>query len=434
MKQDMIVILDLGSTENSTIARAVRALGVYSEIYPHDITLSALKALPNAKGIIVNGGPNNVVDGVKIDVSPEVYQSGLPILAVAHDAPCGDKLECWPKEESALEAAIRPFVFDVCKAEANWNMQNFIADQIELVRRQVGEKRVLLALSGGVDSSVVAALLLKAIGSQLTCVHVNHGLMRKGESEQVVEVFQNQLGANLVYVDASERFLTKLAGVADPEQKRKIIGAEFIRVFEEEARKLAGIDFLAQGTIYPDIVESGTKTAKMVKSHHNVGGLPEDLQFELVEPLRQLFKDEVRACGLELGLPDGMVFRQPFPGPGLGVRCLGAIDRDRLESVRESDAILREEFQKAGLDKTVWQYFTVVPDFQSVGVRDNARCFEYPVIIRAVNTVDAMEATVEQIEWPVLLKITDRILREVKGVNRVCYDLSPKPTATIEWE
>ncbi|MDU4977005.1 MAG: glutamine-hydrolyzing GMP synthase, partial [Hungatella hathewayi] len=290
------------------------------------------------------------------------------------------------------------------------------------------------ALSGGVDSSVVAALLIKAIGKQLTCVHVNHGLMRKGESESVIDVFKHQLDANLVYVDATERFLGKLAGVADPEQKRKIIGAEFIRVFEEEARKLEGIEFLAQGTIYPDIVESGTKTAKMVKSHHNVGGLPEDLQFQLVEPLRQLFKDEVRACGVELGLPAEMVYRQPFPGPGLGVRCLGAITRERLEAVRESDAILREEFAKAGLDKTVWQYFTIVPDFKSVGVRDNARCFDYPVILRAVNTIDAMSASIEQIDYSVLLKITDRILKEVKNVNRVCYDLSPKPTATIEWE
>ena len=311
---------------------------------------------------------------------------------------------------------------------------NFVNDQIELVRRQVGDRKVLLALSGGVDSSVVAALLLKAIGDKLVCVHVNHGLMRKGESENVVEIFKNQLNANLIYKDVTDRFLDKLAGVADPEEKRKIIGGEFIRVFEEEARKLDGIDFLAQGTIYPDIVESGTKTAKMVKSHHNVGGLPEDLKFELVEPLRQLFKDEVRACGLELGLPYEMVFRQPFPGPGLGVRCLGAITRDRLEAVREADAILREEFQKAGLDKKVWQYFTVVPDFKSVGVRDNARSFEWPVIIRAVNTVDAMTATIEPVDWPILMKITDRILKEVKNVNRVCYDMSPKPNATIEWE
>lgn len=434
MKQDMIVILDLGSKENTTVARVIRAMGVYSEIYPHDITAEEMQNLPNVKGIILNGGVNRVVDGAEIDIAPALYELGIPMLAVDHAPAKCDKLDAWPADETALQAALKPFVFDTCKAQPNWNMKNFIADQVELVKRQVGDKKVLLALSGGVDSSVVAALLLKAIGDQLVCVHVNHGLMRKGESESVVEVFRNQLKANLIYVDATERFLGKLEGVADPEKKRKIIGGEFIRVFEEEARKLAGIDFLGQGTIYPDIIESGTKTAKMVKSHHNVGGLPDDLQFQLVEPLRQLFKDEVRACGLELGLPNEMVFRQPFPGPGLGVRCLGAITRERLEAVREADAILREEFQKAGLDKKVWQYFTVVPDFKSVGVRDNARCFEYPVILRAVNTVDAMTATIEQLDWPVLLKITDRILKEVKNVNRVCYDLSPKPTATIEWE
>ncbi|MBS6341870.1 glutamine-hydrolyzing GMP synthase [Eubacterium sp.] len=435
MKQDMIVILDLGNTENTTLARAIRSLGVYSEIYPHDITKAELEALPNVKGIIVNGGPNNVVDGEKIDVGPWVYEADCPVLAIDHaPAKCADTLEKWPDDEAELMGVLEEFVLVQCKAEKNWNMKNFIADQVELIKRQVGDRKVLLALSGGVDSSVVAALLIKAIGKQLVCVHVNHGLMRKGESESVVEVFKNQLDANLVYVDATERFLTKLAGVADPEEKRKIIGAEFIRVFEEEARKLEGIDFLGQGTIYPDIVESGTKTAKMVKSHHNVGGLPEDLQFELVEPVRQLFKDEVRACGTELGLPDDMVYRQPFPGPGLGVRCLGAITRDRLEAVRESDAILREEFAAAGLDKKVWQYFTVVPDFKSVGVRDNARSFEYPVILRAINTIDAMTATIEEIDWPVLQKITHRILNEVKNVNRVCYDLSPKPCATIEWE
>lgn len=435
MKQDMIVILDLGSTENTTVARVIRALGVYSEIYPHDITKAELLALPGVKGIVLNGGPNRQVDGKDVDVLPEIYDCGLPLLAVDCPGTAAERqLDSWPADETAMQEALRPFVFDICGAQANWNMQNFIADQVELVRRQVGDKKVLLALSGGVDSSVVAALLLKAIGNQLTCVHVNHGLLRKGEPEQVVEVFQRQLKANLVYVDASERFLNKLAGVADPEQKRKIIGAEFIRVFEEEARKLEGIEFLAQGTIYPDIVESGTKTAKVVKSHHNVGGLPEDLAFQLVEPLRQLFKDEVRACGVELGLPDEMVYRQPFPGPGLGVRCLGAITRDRLEAVRESDAILREEFHNAGLDKKVWQYFTIVPDFRSVGVRDNARSFEYPVILRAVNTVDAMTAAIEPLPWPVLQKVTDRILQEVKGVNRVCYDISPKPPATIEWE
>ena len=433
MKQDMIVILDLGSTENTKLARDIREMGVYSEIYPHDITASELKELPIVKGIFINGGPNNVVDGTPIDVRPELYEAGYPVMAAGHGAAaCERSIHSWDEADSAQ--ILRSFVFDTCKAQANWNMKNFISDQVELIRQQVGDRKVLLALSGGVDSSVVAALLIKAIGKQLTCVHVNHGLMRKGESESVIDVFKNQMDANLVYVDAVDRFLGKLAGVADPEQKRKIIGAEFIRVFEEEARKLEGIEFLAQGTIYPDIVESGTKTAKVVKSHHNVGGLPEDLNFTLVEPLRQLFKDEVRACGLELGLPHSMVYRQPFPGPGLGVRCLGAITRERLEAVRESDAILREEFANAGLDKTVWQYFTIVPDFKSVGVRDNARCFDYPVIIRAVNTVDAMTASIERIDYDVLQKITDRILKEVKNVNRVCYDVSPKPTATIEWE
>ena len=433
MKQDMIVILDLGSTENTKLARDIREMGVYSEIYPHDITASELKGLPNVKGIIINGGPNNVVDGSPIDVCPELYEAGYPVMAAGHNAAaCERSIHSWHEADS--DQVLRSFVFDTCKAQPNWNMKNFISDQVELIRQQVGDKKVLLALSGGVDSSVVAALLIKAIGKQLTCVHVNHGLMRKGESESVIDVFKNQMDANLVYVDAADRFLGKLAGVADPEQKRKIIGAEFIRVFEEEARKLEGIEFLAQGTIYPDIVESGTKTAKVVKSHHNVGGLPEDLNFTLVEPLRQLFKDEVRACGLELGLPHSMVYRQPFPGPGLGVRCLGAITRERLEAVRESDAILREEFANAGLDKTVWQYFTIVPDFKSVGVRDNARCFDNPVIIRAVNTVDAMTASIERIDYDVLQRITDRILKEVKNVNRVCYDLSPKPTATIEWE
>lgn len=305
----------------------------------------------------------------------------------------------------------------------------FIAEQVEAIRAQVGSKKVLLALSGGVDSSVVAALLIKAVGQQLVCVHVNHGLLRKGEPEQVIEVFRNQMNANLVYVDAVDRFLDKLAGVAEPEQKRKIIGAEFIRVFEEEARKQEGIEFLAQGTIYPDIIESDG-----VKAHHNVGGLPEDLQFELVEPLRFLYKDEVRVVGKALGLPDGMVYRQPFPGPGLGVRCLGAITRDRLEAVRESDAILREEFAKNGLEGKVWQYFTAVPDFKSVGVKNGKRTFAYPVILRAVNTVDAMTATVEEVPFALLKHITERITSEVENVNRVLYDLTPKPSGTIEWE
>ena len=430
MKQDMIVILDLGSTENTVIARQIRDLGVYSEIHPHDITPEELGALNNVKGIILNGGENRVVDGVAVDVCDELYKLGYPMMAIDHPtAKCDKQFDKLPDE-----ATMKAFLFDECKAEANWNMKNFVADQIEIVRRQVGDRKVLLALSGGVDSSVVAALLLKAIGKQLTCVHVNHGLMRKNESENVVEVFKNQLDANLVYVDATDRFLGKLENVADPEEKRKIIGGEFIRVFEEAARKLEGIDFLGQGTIYPDIIESGTKTAKCVKSHHNVGGLPEDLQFELVEPLAQLFKDEVRACGIELGLPAEMVYRQPFPGPGLGVRCLGAITRERLEALRESDAILRDEFAKAGLDKTVWQYFTVVPDFKAVGVRDHERSMGYMCVIRAVNTIDAMTATIERIDYDILEKIADRITAEVPSINRVVYEITKKPVATIEFE
>ena len=307
--------------------------------------------------------------------------------------------------------------------------EKFIEEQIAELRAQIGDGKVLLALSGGVDSSVVAALLIKAVGQQLVSVHVNHGLLRKGEAEQVVRVFRDELKSNLIYVDAQDRFLDKLAGVADPETKRKIIGGEFIRVFEEEARKLEGIKCLAQGTIYSDILESGP-----VKAHHNVGGLPDDFDFELVEPIKFLFKDEVRVVGKALGLPDGMVFRQPFPGPGLGVRCVGAITRERLEAVRESDAILREEFAKNGLEGKVWQYFTIVPDFKSTGVKDGKRSFDWPVVIRAVNTRDAMTATVEDIPFDLLQHITKRITSEVPGVNRVLYDLTPKPTGTIEWE
>ena len=307
--------------------------------------------------------------------------------------------------------------------------EEFIEQAVAECRKQIGDKKVLLALSGGVDSSVVAKLLIKAIGKQLVCIHVNHGLMRKGESDQVIEVFKENLGSNLIYVDATERFLTKLEGVSDPEQKRKIIGSEFIDVFAEEASKLNGISYLAQGTIYPDITES-----KGIKSHHNVGGLPKELNFTLVEPIRLLYKDEVRMVGRALGLPEEMVSRQPFPGPGLGVRCVGAITRDRLAAVRESDAILREEFAKAGLQGKVWQYFTIIPDFKSTGIKDGARSFEWPVVIRAVNNRDAVTATIEEIDWSVLAKITDRITHEVPGVNRVLYDLTPKPTGTIEWE
>ena len=307
--------------------------------------------------------------------------------------------------------------------------QAFIDEQLAALREQIGNKKVLLALSGGVDSSVVAALLIKAVGKQLTCVHVNHGLLRKGEPEQVIEVFRNQMDANLIYVDAVDRFLDKLTGVADPETKRKIIGKEFIDVFAEEAYKLDGISFLAQGTIYPDILESGP-----VKSHHNVGGLPEDLKFELVEPVKFLYKDEVRVVGKQLGLPDNMVYRQPFPGPGLGVRCVGAITRDRLEAVRESDAILREEFKANGLEGKVWQYFTIVPDFKSTGITDGLRTYDWPVVIRAVNTVDAVTAEVAELDFRMMAHIVDRITHEVKGVNRVLWDLTPKPTGTIEWE
>ena len=312
----------------------------------------------------------------------------------------------------------------------------FIDRQVEEIRRQVGSGKVLLALSGGVDSSVVAALLIKAIGKQLTCVHVNHGLMRKDESENVIKVFKGELDANLIYVDATDRFLNLLKDVSDPEKKRKIIGAEFINVFADEARKLEGIEFLAQGTIYPDILESVKQAEgkKAVKSHHNVGGLPEDLNFKLVEPIKLLFKDEVRVVGEALGLPHGMVYRQPFPGPGLGVRCLGAITRDRLHALREADAILRDEFDKSGLAEKVWQYFVIIPDIKSVGVKDESRYEGWPAIIRAVNTKDAMSATIEEIPYSVLHKFTDRIVTEVEGINRVLYDLTPKPTGTIEWE
>ena len=426
MKQDMIVILDLGSTENTKLARDIREMGVYSEIYPHDITASELKELPNVKGIIINGGPNNVVDGTPIDVRPELYEAGYPVMAAGHGAAaCERSIHSWDEADSAQ--ILRSFVFDTCKAQANWNMKNFISDQVELIRQQVGDRKVLLALSGGVDSSVVAALLIRAIGQQLVCVHVNHGLLRKGEPEQVIEVFRNQMNANLIYVDAVDRFLDKLAGVAEPEQKRKIIGAEFIRVFEEEARKLEGIEFLAQGTIYPDILESDG-----VKAHHNVGGLPEDMQFALVEPVKLLYKDEVRVVGKTLGLPDSMVYRQPFPGPGLGVRCTGAITRDRLEAVREADAIAREEIDK--LDPVPWQYFVAIPDLQSTGVKDGKRYMGWAAIIRAIDTVDAVTAKSVEIPFNVLSTIRDRIIAEVPGINRVLWDISDKPTSTIEWE
>lgn len=432
MKQDIICILEAGGEDSSALARAIRDIGVYSEIYPHDIKPEQLKIIPNVRGIIINGGENRLSDGSYAEVFPEIFDLGIEIIALSYSGET--KCPLYTEWDSEL---LSDFVFKKCFCERNWNMDNFIADQTELLKNQIGGGRVLLALSGGVDSSVVAALLIRAIGKNLVCVHVNHGLLRQGEPEQVISVFREQLGAELIYADCTERFLNKLENISDPEMKRKIIGGEFIEVFSEEAEKLAAageIKYLAQGTIYPDIVESGTKTGKAVKAHHNVGGLPEKFNFELVEPLKYLFKDEVRACGKALGLPDSMVYRQPFPGPGLGVRCIGAITRDRLEAVRHSDAILREEFALAGLEGKVWQYFTLVPDIKSVGVRDNARSFEWPVIIRAVNTVDAMTAEIEHVSWDLLDKITKRIISEVAGVNRVCYDLTPKPTGTIEWE
>ena len=423
MKQDMIVILDLGSTNNTVLARQIRSLGVYSEIHPHDITADELNALDNVKGIILNGGENRIVDGQAVDVSPALYECGYPVISVDHPtAKCEKQYDQLPDDETMKE-----FIFGQCKAEANWNMKNFIEDQVELVKRQVGDKKVLLALSGGVDSSVVAALLIKAIGQQLVCVHVNHGLLRKGEPEQVIEVFRDQMNANLVYVDAVDRFLEKLAGVEEPEKKRKIIGAEFIRVFEEEARKQEGIEFLAQGTIYPDILESDG-----VKAHHNVGGLPDDMQFELVEPVKLLYKDEVRVVGEALGLPDNMVYRQPFPGPGLGVRCTGAITRDRLEAVREADAIVREEIEK--MESLPWQYFVAIPDVKSTGIKDGKRYMGWAAVIRAINTVDAVTAESVEIPFDMLRRMRDRIIAEVPGINRVLWDISDKPVATIEWE
>ncbi len=431
MKQDKIIIIDLGSPKNTDIARSIRAMGVYSEIYPHDIAVENLQSKDNLKGIILNGGVNRNVDGQDVMISDALYDLNIPMIAIDYpQSKLVENLTKLPNEE-----ALKDFVFTQCEANPTWNMENYVNEEIERLRNTIKDKQVLLALSGGVDSSVVAALLIKAIGKQLHCVHVNHGLMRKNESEQVLKMFKDDLGDNLIYVDATERFLGKLKGEKDPEAKRKIIGKEFITIFDEESSKLEGIDFLAQGTIYSDVVESGTKTTKTVKSHHNVGGLPKDMTFELVEPLAKLFKDEVREAGLVLGLPESMVFRQPFPGPGLGIRVLEEVTKERLEAARESDAILHEEFEKAGLNKSVWQYFTAIPDFKSVGVNmEGNRTYDYPIIIRAVNAVDGLTASIEPIPYDVLNKIVDRILKEVPNVNRVFYDLSPKPVASIEYE
>ena len=443
MKQDMILILDLGSEENPKIAREIRALGVYTEIHPHDITAEELAKLPGVKGIILNGGVNRVVDGVEIDASEAVYNAGLPILKADHKGGAA-----FPADDAERETVLKHFVFDTCKAEANWNMENFIADQIELIKRQVGDKKVLLALSGGVDSSVAAALVAEAVGSQLTCVFVDHGLMRLNEGDEVEGVFGKggSFDINFVRVNAQERYYSKLAGVTEPERKRKIIGEEFIRVFEEEAKKIGKVDFLAQGTIYPDVVESGLGgESAVIKSHHNVGGLPEHVDFkDIVEPLRNLFKDEVRKVGLELGLPDYLVFRQPFPGPGLGIRIIGEVTAEKVRIVQDADWIYRSEVEKAAKEykeahgeEPSWmpnQYFAALTNMRSVGVMGDERTYDYAVAVRAVRTVDFMTAEAAEIPFEVLQTVMSRIINEVKGVNRVFYDLTSKPPGTIEFE
>ena len=506
-----LAVIDFGSQFNQTIARRVRELGVYSELYPFSVSMETLKE-QNVQGLIFTGGPRRVEADNAFLVDPAIYDLGLPILAIDYGAQLmvkqlGGELEEATKSEmgtttlelsqndlllfKGLEATetvwqsvndqiktlpdgfevvgkaphddhtaivnqeknfyglqfhpessetknglemIKNFTLDICGFKADWDMGQFIDLEVEKIREQVGDKKVLLGLSGGVDSSVTAVLLNKAIGDQLVCIFVDHGLLRKNEAEMVMDSLSDKFGLNVIMVEAKDRYLSKLAGVSDPEEKRKIIGNEFIEVFSEEARKLDGVDFLAQGTIYTDVIESGTETAETIKSHHNVGGLPDDLHFELIEPMNTLFKDEVRALGEELGMPSDLVWRQPFPGPGLGVRVLGEITEEKLEIVRESDFVLRDEIKKAGLERDIWQYFTVLPGFRTVGVTDDKRTFDYTIGIRAITSVDGVTADWARIPLDVLATISKRITNEVAGVNRVVYDITGKPPATVEWE
>ena len=466
-----IIVLDYGSQYNQLIARRIREFGVFSELKSHKITADEVRAI-DPIGIVLSGGPNSVYAEDAFGIDEEIFELGIPILGICYGmqllthklggkvVPAGEagnreygqstlrlraQSELFagtPEEQVVLMShgdavgndILKNFAFGICGAKGDWSMANFVDMQIAQIRETVGDRKVLLGLSGGVDSSVVGVLLQKAIGDQLTCIFVDHGLLRKGEGDQVMEMLGGKFGLNIIRVDASKRFLDLLAGVDDPEKKRKIIGNEFVYVFDDEASKLKGVDFLAQGTLYTDIIESGTETAQTIKSHHNVGGLPEDMQFELIEPLNTLFKDEVRALGTEMGMPDEVVWRQPFPGPGLAIRVMGEITEEKLETVRESDAILREEIAKAGLDRDVWQYFTVNTGVRSVGVMGDGRTYDYTIAIRAITSIDGMTADFAKLPWEVLQKISVRIVNEVDHVNRIVYDITSKPPATVEWE